>query len=113
MIAQINPTTRTRFGLNKQIPNNTQGCISEGMDQGFHNWLLFSGQLQRIMKVKVFHQGEGPVNNVGAFYPGHQAILKWKLDEDWGILKGEKPNRYFANWNGDASPIVHQADRFE
>jgi hypothetical protein len=84
-----------------------------GMDQGFHNWLLFSGKLQRSMNVKVFQQGEGPANTVGSFYPGHQALLKLTLDEQWGILKGKAPNRYVANWNGDVSPMTHQLDRFE
>jgi hypothetical protein len=83
------------------------------MDQGFHNWLLFSGRLQRIMNVKVFPQGEGPVNTVGAFYPGRQALLKLRLDESWNILRGESPKKYISNWNGDPSPVVHQLDRFE
>jgi hypothetical protein len=112
MSAQIDPITRARFGLNKQVPNST-ACISEGMDQGFHNWLLFSGRLQRIMNVKVFPQGEGPVNTVGAFYLGHQALLRWRLDAEWNILRGEDGNKYISNWNGDPSPIVHQLDRFQ
>jgi hypothetical protein len=111
MMAQVDPITRARYGVDKQVPNRT-GCISMGMDQGFHNWLMFSGQLQRIMKVKVFHQGEGPVNTIGAFFNGHQALLKRSIKTDWGILKGEAPNHYISNWNGDPSPVVHQYDRF-
>lgn len=112
MLDQIEPDTRARYGVNHKVPNSNE-CISLGMDQGFHNWLLFSGKLQRSMRVKVFYQGEGPVSTLGSYYPGHQALLKFKLDEQWGILKGEKPNRYFANWNGDESPVIHQMDRFE
>ena len=43
-------------------------CISIGMDQGFHNYLVYSGQLDRIMDVKHFPQGEGPVNTLGEFW---------------------------------------------
>jgi hypothetical protein len=28
-------------------------CISLGMDQGFHNWLVYSGQLDKYMDLKV------------------------------------------------------------
>lgn len=67
-------------------------CFSKGMDQGLHNWLLWSGErLSRISFVPtaltqccavlccvagelrqvlgspptVFHQGEGPINTIG------------------------------------------------
>jgi hypothetical protein len=50
------------------------------------------------------------VNTVGAFF-GERAILKWDLNE-WKVLRGTAPNQYVANWNGDPSPVVHQADRF-
>jgi hypothetical protein len=112
MLQQVDPLTRARYGLNGFVPNSTD-CISVGMDQGFHNWLLFSGKLKQIMSVKVFHQGEGPINTIGAFYPGRKARLKFQLDTDWGVLKGTTKDLYFANWNGDPSPVVHQYDRFE
>jgi hypothetical protein len=112
MIEQIDPSSRKRFGLNGDI-TDTPGCVSVGMDQGFHNWLLHSGWLKKVMKVKTFYQGEGPVNTVGAFYPGWTAMFKFSLDEQWGILKGTGNQKYIANWNGDPSPVVHQADRFE
>jgi len=85
-------------------------CISAGMDQGFHNWLLYSGILQRYMDVHIYQQGEGPVNTVGSFY-GDRKLLKKSL-EQWGVLKGKPPHRYIANWNGDYSPVVHQFDRY-
>ena len=77
---------------------------------GFHNWLVYSGQLEKYMDIKIFQQGEGPVNTVGAF-GGARAVIKWPLAK-WGIVKGEKPDKYFYNWNGDKSPVVHQLDRF-
>jgi len=85
-------------------------CISAGMDQGFHNWLLYSGILQRYMEVHIYQQGEGPVNTVGSFF-GDRKLIKQPL-EQWGILKGLPPHKYIINWNGDRSPVVHQYDRY-
>jgi hypothetical protein len=65
------------------------------------------------MRVKVFSQGEGPVNTVGAFYIGKNTLLHLDLELDWTVLRGEETERYIANWNGDPSPVVHQLDRFE
>ena len=54
---------------NTALAHSTQKqCISIGMDQGFHNYLVYSGQLDRIMDVKYFPQGEGPVNTLGEFW---------------------------------------------
>mmetsp|Transcript_22122 Transcript_22122/g.22296 ORF Transcript_22122/g.22296 Transcript_22122/m.22296 type:complete len:435 (-) Transcript_22122:157-1461(-) len=96
------------------MPNATakdfQRCISPGMDQGFHNWMIYSGMLNRYMDVRIFQQGEGPVNTVGGFF-GDNKRLKFTLEE-WGIIKGKAPNAYIANWNGDRSPVIHQLDRF-
>ncbi len=62
------------------------------------------------MDVKMFPQGEGPVNTIGAF-KGDRALVKLDLIQ-WGILKGEAPNQIFVNGNGDKSPAVHQYDRY-
>jgi len=107
MTQQLDP--RVRFGRNTTMTNKM--CISLGMDQGFHNWLVYSGQLDKYLDVKIFQQGEGPVNTVGAFFPGERALLKMDL-KTWKVLRGEKPEKTFHNWNGDLSPVVHQADRF-
>ena len=63
------------------------------MDQGFHNWLVYGGELEKYMTLKVYQQGEGPVNTVGSF-GGARAVIKFSL-EKWGILKGTAPNRSF------------------
>ena len=81
------------------------------MDQGFHNWLVYSGSLERFMDLKIYQQGEGPVNTVGSFYPGPNAILKFPL-ETWRVLRGTGKDKVFHNWNNDISPVVHQMDRF-
>lgn len=104
---QLDP--RVRYGRNSTESN--KACISLGMDQGFHNWLVYSGQLDKYMDVKVFQQGEGPVNTVGAFFPGERALLKFNL-KTWKVLQGEPPLMTVHNWNGDPSPVIHQADRF-
>jgi hypothetical protein len=108
LVLQMDP--KVRYG--KKTNKDNKGCISLGMDQGFHNWLLYSGALERYMDVKYFKQGEGPVNTVGAFFPGALALLKFNLTE-WKVLKGKRSEQYFYNWNGDKSPVVHQYDRFK
>ena len=90
--------------------NVTDKCYFEGMDQGLHNWLVYSGLLDMYMNVKIYQQGEGPVNTLGAFM-GKNVPLKRSL-KDWGVLKGDPPNQHIHNWNGEKSPVVHQADRF-
>lgn len=62
------------------------------------------------MRVKVFQQGEGPVNTIGGFF-GEKKILRALLSE-WKILRGESPFKYVHNWNGEISPVVHQLDRY-
>ncbi len=112
MLEQIDQSSRARYGLNGQVPSN-DGCHVIGMDQGLHNWLLFSGRLKRIMRVKTFSQGEGPINTLGAFFQGPQGMFQFDLERDWKILRGPEKERYIANWNGDPSPVIHQLDRFE
>ena len=85
--------------------------VAEGADQGFHNYLIYTGILDKYMKVKVFPQGEGPVNTVGGFL-GEQLPIQWNMTK-WGILRGDAPNMQIHNWNGDVSPVVHQANRLE
>lgn len=109
MTKQLNPTVR-RLSSNSSTELHNNACATTGMDQGFHNWLYYSGQLDRILDVRVFQQGEGPVNTVGAFF-GVRRKIKWTL-EKWGILEGKAPKANILNWNGDISPVVHQLDRF-
>lgn len=93
-------------------------CLqNKGVDQGFHNYLLYSGKLSEYMKVKIFQQGEGPVNTVGAFLSNakkHPFGFNMTRDDlaQFGFWKGEPGAHYISNWNGDRSPAVHQLDRF-
>jgi len=104
MTQQIIPSVR------KMSEESQASCVANGMDQGFHNWLVYSGELQRYFDVMIYQQGEGPVNTVGSLSGGAK-LVRLSLEE-WGILKGKIPNAEILNWNGDPSPAVHQLDRY-
>lgn len=114
MTQHLNPRMRYAKSLNsatkEQLTNDK--CVTIGMDQGFHNFLLYSGVLDKFLRVKRYQQGEGQVNTIGAFYPGKRALIKKSLKE-WGLLVGNEGDLYFTNWNGDPSPVIHQSDRFD
>jgi hypothetical protein len=76
-------------------------------DQGYHNYLYYSGEFG---KVRVYPQGEGPVNTIGAMN-GYRvpADQKGPLGSYWGARDDEG---YVINWDGRRSPAVHQWDRF-
>ncbi len=106
MTQQLDP--RVRYGRNTTKTNGA--CITAGMDQGFHNWLLYSGQLGKYVDIKIYQQGEGPVNTIGGFF-GTRIPLKFPLKE-WLVMRGDEERQIIYNWNGEVSPCVHQADRF-
>jgi hypothetical protein len=81
-----------------------------GVDQGFHNAILYTGILSKYLDIRIFPQGEGPVNVLGGFF-GEKKLLRAHL-KDWKIIRGEAPFKYVYNWNGELSPVVHQLDRF-
>ena len=91
---------------------DTQQCMSMfGVDQAFHNVLLYQGVLDKYMKVVTMPQGEGPVNNLGGFF-GEKKLLRAYLNQ-WKVLRGQSPYQYVHNWNGEISSVVHQLDRFK
>ena len=131
---QIHPDNR--LGHNTTGANHNRCMKGDGVDQAFHDFLIYEKVLDPYMDVKIFSQGEGPVNTLGAFYfyhdknPGDKRIshhqnasakveLSLKL---WGILKSyenasfvtmAKPLKHSVyNWNNEISPCVHQLDRF-
>ena len=55
MLQQLNSSYRQQL-TDETLPSHDKHCLSNGMDQGFHNWLIYSGALRRVMKVKIFHQ---------------------------------------------------------
>ena len=75
-----------------------------GADQGFHNYLYYSGKLQNsdtIKKLVVWEQGKGIINNLGA--------LRTKTFSEWGFYNNVTHEVY--NWDGTLSPVAHQWDR--
>ena len=86
------------------------GCKSKGCDQGFHNYLYYSGKLgddkdeniiEGISKVIVHEQGKGIINNLGA--------LRDKPLSEWGLYNADK--ELVLNWDGSTSAVAHQYDR--
>ena len=86
-------------------------CKSKGCDQGFHNYLYYSGQLgdetesstKGISKVIVHAQGEGIINNLAA--------LRDKPLSKWGLYNAE--TELVLNWDGSTSAVAHQQDQNE
>lgn len=83
-----------------------------GVDQGFHNYLWYSGKLQNcnaIQEIVVFDQGTGIVSNLGA--------MRTKPLREWGngniVNRSGKYNETLkiVNWDGSLVPVVHQFDR--
>ena len=75
-----------------------------GADQGFHNYLYYSGKLSNsktISKLVVWEQGKGIINNLGA--------LRTRTFSEWGFYNNATSEVY--NWDGTLSPVVHQWDR--
>jgi len=79
-------------------------CTMKGADQGFHNYLIYSGTLKGIVngEVEIFKQGEGTINNLAA--------LRDKTLVEWGIVSGDN-DMVVKNWDGSTSVVVHQYDR--
>jgi hypothetical protein len=79
-------------------------CKMKGCDQGFHNYLYYSGILHDtigIEKVELFDQGMSIINNLG--------VLRTKPLKEWGLLDTEK--KVVLNWDGTVSAVAHQVDR--
>ena len=70
-----------------------------GIDQGLHNWLFRTNQINA--NVKVLQQGHGPCNVIGYFTISRTGIASL-LNED-GLI---------TNADGSVSSIIHQFDRF-
>lgn len=78
-------------------------CKLKGCDQGFHNFLLYSGTLQLvkgITDILIFSQGTGIINNLG--------LLRDKPLRDRGVLS---PQDLILNWDQTISRVAHQVDR--
>lgn len=84
-------------------------CKQKGCDQGFHNYLYYSGKLrvdneqknEGISKLIVHEQGKSIINNLGA--------LRTKPLKEWGLYDADK--QLILNWDGTTSAVAHQYDR--
>ena len=88
-------------GMVKQFDDTK--CKMKGCDQGFHNYLYYSGGLknaQGVRDVVVYGQGKGIINNLG--------LLRSKPLREWGLLNEEMK---VLNWDKSVSPVAHQFDR--
>jgi len=89
---------------------DTTLCKQKGCDQGFHNYLYYSGKLGKVndesnvegtSRVIVHEQGKGIINNLGA--------LREKPLKEQGMYNAEK--QLVLNWDGSTSAVAHQYDR--
>jgi hypothetical protein len=86
-------------------------CLSGGIDHSFLNWLVYGRKLLPYVRVRVFAHGEGAMNSLGGLRPDTvHANLTGNLMDFWHVLDDQG---FVRNWNGDVSPIVHQADHFK
>ncbi|GKY95624.1 hypothetical protein MPSEU_000523700 [Mayamaea pseudoterrestris] len=92
--------------LRALINEHDEGSVRmTGSDQGFHNYLYYSGKLLNaatISKLIVWEQGRGMINNLGA--------LRTNTLTSWGVRDPDTTVVY--QWDGETpSPVVHQWDR--
>ena len=88
-------------GMVKQFDDTK--CKMKGCDQGFHNYMYYSGGLKNVQGVRdviVFGQGKGIINNLG--------VLRSKPLKEWGLLDEDMK---VLNWDKSISPVAHQFDR--
>lgn len=79
-------------------------CNDKGCDQGFHNYLYYTKQLENAIGIKdivFFEQGHGIINNLGA--------LRDKPLEEQGLFDANLNK--VLNWDKSISAVAHQFDR--
>lgn len=85
-------------------------CLSGGIEHSFVNYLIYGQKLRHLMRIKIFQQGDGPLNSLGGLRPDTvQANLTGNLSTFWKVLDKDG---VVLNWDGSASPIVHQLDHY-
>ncbi len=89
-------------------------CKSAGIDQSFALFLVYTNKLRQALRIKVYPQGEGPVNCLGGNMiskdlPLSPKLITGSLKGFWKLLDNEN---YVVNWSGERSPVVHQINHF-
>lgn len=80
-------------------------------DQGYTNWLYYSGELSKSVDVHVFPRGQGPVNTIGAFvgsrhrYANGYDVMKQLRTKDGWVMQCPPPGTVSeASLKCDAGP---------
>jgi hypothetical protein len=81
------------------------GCRAYGIDQGYHNYLFYNNRFGSPEQIKVWKQGEGPINTVGYVCQreGPQHSLTDRLIQN--------KDHFVMNDNGKKSATIHQWNR--
>lgn len=88
-------------------------CSSSGIDTAFANYLGYTSKLRLALRIKIYPQGEGPVNSLGGMRIPKRNKNKMgvfgPLKSFWHLLDDEN---WVLNWSGERSPVVHQINHF-
>jgi len=91
-------------------------CKSAGIDQSFALFLVYTSKLRQALRIKIYPQGEGPVNCLGGNMISKDSIqttasrlITGSLKSFWKLLDDDN---YVVNWSGERSPVVHQINHF-
>ena len=88
-------------------------CTSSGIDTAFANYLGYTSKLRQAVRIKIYPQGEGPVNSLGGMRVPKKNKDKMgvfgPLKSFWRLLDEEN---WVLNWSRERSPVVHQINHF-
>ncbi len=74
-------------------------CSSGGIEHSFINYLIYYSKLRSVLRIRLFHHGEGPVNSVGGLQPNTvQGNITGSLQSFWKLLSKDG---VVLNWNGE------------
>jgi len=79
-------------------------------DQGYHNYLTMTKAFE--FPFKVYPQGEGLVNTLGAMHGKRAAGLGYKIGDLGKYWKLRDAQGFVLNYDGSRSAVLHQWDRF-
>ena len=117
ILQQLNPLIRhgtksSNGDANANSHTNDASCTtSKVLNEAFVNWLIYGSRLSKIMNIKIYQQGEGPVSPVGAYYhhtdDNKDMIIASYNISTWKVLQHSNSGTFFFNWDGNKSPVVH------
>ena len=121
LLQQLNPVIRhgnkekekgSNGNTNTNNHLNDASCTSSKvLIEAFVNWLIYGSRLSKVMNIKIYQQGEGPVSPVGAYYhhtdDNKDMIIASYNITRWNVLQHRDFGAFFFNWDGNKSPVVH------